>query len=859
MERPQSGWLDFLDWVRAPGRVVMNLDRPEYARGYAADFLAGPLDAVVPGDLIDSQVPTDTREYNPWVEAAANPLTYAGLHPAVRKAIPKLATETRGLIEKSDVGKRTLGAARRTFGWEEYEPIALRDRWYKTASTAPGPRSLPIPGQTLDTRSVLGQLEGVRNTVALSQLSALDEMGKKLGRLSTQEDEALASVIDNLDWGGGKPVVLDPTHKGTTMDLPQQIAAAKGRLQKLAGLGQVDRASIPKLEQYIDAHYGFTEKQLAEMQAGNAISGTRNRPDYLARVYDGIDGPNTPSKPREYQDADALAEFLRSNPDVKLERRWSERMVTRAESQGRLLARAKLRTQLTNEELAKRLLNPDDIEAQTALKTALEDAKPGSDTFARIKYELYGAEPQGPVQDAMRTVNRWFKPAAVYGVGPFVRIGSITRNWLTGYWQMASTPEGRAALLSGGAGDHFRTLFDAFDDGVIKNLGLKRISKGEVTGALDAIEDAARASGGQMDRTLKMLRSHPDQIVQEAANALENGVMQGFVMSEDLAKAGLQMRSMWDPRYWLMPGASPVADIGSKFFGGLEQRMRFSMYLNRRKAGESAADAAKGVQDTFLDYSRNSGANRELRTWLPFAQFITQTIPQQGKFLATTPAALPAVAALYGGEDLPGWAREQAHVGNVLPGMAPTDVMNMIPDVTGSESFEAFQQSTAKTLGALHPLLGVGIGFASGRDTFTGKPYMEDARLPFRDPKTTERNALDTAWGLGEDAGLLMPLSGPAAQARSLGKMEPGAAALRYATGINTLPEDPLRAEADKLRATIEADPRVKSFERYYTKSDDASLDAALKRLEEVRKELAEKTKITAPGQGPGAVGTTMP
>jgi hypothetical protein len=307
----------------------------------------------------------------------------------------------------------------------------------------------------------------------------------------------------------------------------------------------------------------------------------------------------------------------------------------------------------------------------------------------------------------------------------------------------------------------------------------------------------------------------------------------------------MNLKDRVNPGDWMIPGHSAIADIGGKAFGGLEQRMRYAFFKDLVEVQKkSAAEAAQIVNDRFLDYATTSAGNRSLRTYFPFAQFIVKSVKQQGQMLAANPAILPAVAALYGGDDLPGYARETAHIGNVVPGIAPTDVFNMIPDITASSSFDQFQQSVAKTAGALHPLLGAGIGLASGVDTFTGRQYLADARLPGRDPRTTDRNALDTAWGVGEDIGLLQPLAGPSQQVKSLSKMEnPALRTLRYATGINVLPDDPLRAEADKLSASLAGDPRVKSFDRMYTKSEDEQLAAALKRLAEVRKELSDKAK----------------
>jgi len=913
LERPQSGWLDFLDWVRAPGRAVMNLDRPEYARGYAADFLAGPLDAVVPGDLIDSQVPEDTREYNPWIEAAANPITYAGLLPGVRRAVPALAKQ--GGQKLYDLAPKSVQAGldktRRTLAWDDYgTELALPERtaqfdpagyvppmvqkidkdgnlvFSKIQRTRPEPagapgefRSVPevdaagnmvfepemvpvpapptkIAARKLDPNALLNKATGVELTSAQSQIQDLLGKVQKLGGITQDEDRALADVIDNLDWSAGKhPAVLDSTHNATNLDYTGLTAAAKKRLDMWVSKNPAAKIDKRRAYALIDEHYAITDKQIKEAVSRGAIGAERRQQDYLSRMYEGVEGGAAANKPREYESAEELANWLKVNPRVDLERSWQKRMVHRARGQGKLLKRAYLRSELTDPALAKFLLQKNEPGASAAVKEAhrvfdegLQAAVPDSDLWARLKYELNGDVPQNAIENSMRSLNTVFKPAAVYGVGPFVRVGSIVRNQLTAYWQLAGSPEGRAYLMSNPA-HGIKNLIGAFDDALSKNLFNTRLDGTEITQSIDAIEGALKGSQGMTDQTIANLRVMGRNT---EADALEHGILNGFVLSEDLAQSLMTLKDRVNPVDWMIPGHSAIADIGGKAFGGLEQRMRFGFFKdlveNQKK---SAAEAAQMVNDRFLDYAVTSAGNRSLRTYFPFAQFIVKTMPQQAKMLSATPALLPAIGALYGGDDLPGYAREQAHVGNVLPGVAPTDVFNMIPDFTGSSSFEAFQHSAAKTAGALHPILGAGIGLASGRDTFTGKPYLEDARLPLRDPKTTERNALDTAWGLGEDVGLLQPVAGPFQQAKSLGKMEnPALAALRYATGINTLPVDPLRAEADKLSASLAGDPRVKSYDRMYTKSEDEQLNAALKRLDEVRKELAAKVQ---PGILPAA------
>ena len=44
-------------------------------------------------------------------------------------------------------------------------------------------------------------------------------------------------------------------------------------------------------------------------------------------------------------------------------------------------------------------------------------------------------------------LTKYFAPAAVYGIGPFARLGSVVRNQVSGYMQLMTDPAGRAQIL----------------------------------------------------------------------------------------------------------------------------------------------------------------------------------------------------------------------------------------------------------------------------------------------------------------------------------------------------------------------------------------------------------------------------
>lgn len=840
LERPQSAWLDFLEWVQEPQQAVSNAvrGRSGAAARQLADFLAGPIDAVVPGDLIPRQaLPEDDVDASMLEKIALNPITWTAAVPGVGKAISK------GLGEAASAGYKALPPeaksladdTRRTLGWDTYEKFKL-----------PSGREF-LPDKHF------AEAAGIEQTAAQSGMQHLAQLEK----VTAAEKQALADTIDNLDYSVGRvPTLLDPLHKPTRgMSVPDQVAAAKRRLQTWASKNPGVPIDRPKLEKLIDETYDFGSRQLDEAHRWGALADQQAQPDYLMREFRGLGGASA-GKGRELDSAEKVIEFLKASPDVELVRDWQSRMTGRAQKQGRMLKRAYLREQLTDPVTARRLLNRDDDDAKKLLNQALAAGKMDSDTVARIKFELEGMAPPGRFGQMAQSLNRVFKPAAVYGVGPFVRIGSITRNQLTAYWQLAGTPEGRAYLMRDPAAG-IRNLVGAFDDGVSKNLFNNRLTGNEITQSLDAVEGALKQSRGVADQTIANLRNLGRNL---EADAMEHGVLNGFVMSEDLANAAMTLRDRSTVKGAagavadiFIPGHSAIADIGGKMFGGLEQRMRFGFFKDLvQNQGKSAEEAATLTADRFLDYTTTSAGNKQLRQVFPFAQFVVKSAKQQGKMLTENPAILPAVAALYGGDDLPDYARQQAHIGNVLPGMAPTDVFNTMPDLTGSDSMEAFIQSAKPLASSAHPLIGAGIGLASGIDTFTGKPYLKDARLPGRDPRSTERHGADTLYGLAEDVGIAQPFAGPVQQARSLGRMDPAAAALRYATGVNVLPDqDPTTLEKQTSELTLRADPRVTEFRTLFSKSQDPELQQALKRLREVRRELKQKADSTAPLAAP--------
>lgn len=862
VDRPgQSAWLNFLDWVKRPEQAVLaglHGDLRGVGRNLA-DFALDPVDAIPGVDIPDFT--TEETEYKPGGDSgsagarvvnalagvALNPLTYLPLAPGVRKAAlraghavvaePLLPKVGASLAPAARIVDEARGGMRRAFGWEDLTP-ELADKI--AAARAEQDRAV---------RAGMGYWKGVVNDV---------------GGLTKDEDRALHDAIANLRLDdAGRPVgdgVLDPDYATPDRSafpnhrefIRARIANIKARVRSWKAQNPGVRIDEGKLDKLVDAYVPFAEQQRLEGVGAGVLAPGQEDPDYIKRIYLGMPGGSSGAGMREHRSAAEAAAFLKANPDVALKRSFIEAVGSRIEGQGRLLKRAKLMRDLgIDPRVAHNTLDTSEESFDDLVKNAIgASAKPGSDDWHRLRFEL-GRDPQSNdlFARAMQGMKKNFAPAAVYGIGPFVRIGSIVRNQLSGVMQMMTDPAARAALMRDPA-QVTRNLWGAIDDGLRKNFGKGRWSTNEMSKSMDILDEAAKHSGGSGVGLTEYLDAQAqktgDKLYRELAEAVRTGAVSGFVSSERLAGNLIRTPSMADPRYWLVPG-SPGADIGAAMFQGLEDRMRLGLFLDMTRNGIKPEQASKRVKQVFLDYGVNSSGNRLLRTWFPFIQFMTQSAKQQGAFFAATPAALTGTAALFQQDDntpLPSYVAQQTHVpipGGVLAGgVSPAEAFNMIPDFT---SLASTQAGLARGVGgALNPLPKTLVQAATGTELYTGRPW--NPRLPYnttRDPRTVA----DTAFGLTQSLGFAQPLVGPLVQAKGITR-DPVGGVSKALTGLSVVPADPQRAEAERLKAQLEADPAVLKRTDYYAPSREPESLQAIRRLREVQKELAEKARAAA-------------
>ncbi len=884
----QSAFLDFLDEVELPKRAVVNAlaalkgqpGKGAQAGRNIADFLLNIPDAVLPGDLfptlsdrnqdatVSELVGADPSTFTGRVveglgDVALNPISYLGMSPTLMKSAKSGATGalTAGLAKVREkapgVGikmDRGLQKVRQTMGWDQY------------------PDTITTPMGEINVSDTLGKAAGIGHA---STGSSIPYIRKMVGNLTEDEDVALSDAIRNVTKTKEGWRTLLPGVEAQTWDVTERAGIAAQRLAKWKAMNPNANVDEAKLQKVLHDTYAFNDRQWKEGFDATAFTEEGRQKDYLLNEYTNL-RPAAASKARTNASGTDLAAFLNDpeNAGIDINRSFTKSMLSRANKQSKMLRRAYLRQELGADAFAAGKINPEtgaaegrlgffDPERQSRMRAlysgegrktldagvedTLKQLTPESDLYHRIKYELgIDQPPPSTLEAVLQPASRLFKGAAVYGIGPFVRIGALVRNQLSAYEQSLTDPTIRNALLrdpTRGVSNIFRTI----DEGISKHLlGGKRLLGDKITKAMDEWENAAIQAKGNAGETLKVLRSAPaDQktaaIRKDLADALENGAINGFVSSESAANDILLNRNAYNPVNWMLPGRSKLSDMGGAMFGALEQRMRFGSYLDLRKSGVAPAEAAKRVKGVYLDYDYTSHENRVMRTVFPFAQFVAQSIPQQAKLLANNPAYLTTATALYGGEDIPEYAREQAHLPTptgVLGGLgSPSDVLNMIPATTPLSGLGQEREALSGIANAMHPLFGVLGGIVFGTDTFTGKPYLSDANLPFTDKKDAQTRA-DQMYGLVADTGLAQPFTGPIDTASRMAPKTLGQNVLRYTTGLYGIDENPILAEREQIVARLKNDPAARFAEIPYSSDAETKLDIqALKALRQRAKQ----------------------
>ncbi len=803
---PQGAFLSALDWLDKPGQVVRNTLKGNFsgAAKNFGDFLLDPIDAILPGDWMPelagkedkvsgSQLINVDSEKHPiggfladvGVGILTDPLTFLGGGlikgaGALAKAGLKASPKAAELVGKAGQAVRKVTGSQRL----SPETRAMVDRARAASSN--------------EQRAGLAQ--------AKTALSGLDE----------NEMNIVGDVIDNFKWKDGKLI-------GKIADNDTMTAADRVLLHP-----EVTATNAAKIRKAVDEtiKLGQAQKARPNIFRDNGLSD-----EYLMRTYKGMDAEEgvdlatrnpSPAKGRTLATMEDVQGFLNDKPGVTYERNALKRSAARSDAQGVLAQRAEIGKALGGEAFA----YTDDA-AKAAVKKAIEALPPEE---AQVVGDLFnGMKGRGTFDKILASGNGIFKKYAVYGA-VIPKFGSIVRNKIGGLYQTLANPEARG-VVGGQAKRIGSDLADAFT----QSFGPNRLSTGELTKSMDLIDNAFKNSGGAAEGAFKLLPP-------ELADAMRNGVMDGYVSSEDLVK-----ELIGNPKW---AAAKSILDWPGKIFQGVESRMRLGAYLDLVKGGKSAQDAARIVKDTFYDYATTSTAQRKASDFIPFWKFATKASEQSAKLIGEKPwvgvglsqvmqdRGDPVYPWMEGKTNIPIGSDEEGNDQYITGLGLPFEALNMIPNPSGS--LKDFGRDIERgVVGAANPLLKTAFSAIAGEDPYFQTPYGQYDKIP----------GIGNAGDVGQlynqiaQTGMIQPLD---SLLRTIGQAtDPRHSALTRLldslTGINVASVDPDRALQQQLQQALESNPDVQQYHSFFDRSKDPDTMALLQQYLDAKKKVKAK------------------
>lgn len=827
---PERGpLLGFFDWWNRPGEIMRSLAAGKTASAgrHLVDFLEDIPDAIIPGTAMANRArPSDytstadvigdmedgpaKRVVNLLGSEAFNPLTYI---PGA--ASMKAATGLR----------RGLGAAA-TAGVDALDAVSgsLKAGTKLGEVARTGKYALGWYDLTPEQQAVLRQGRGAGYQSARVGTERVKQI---LGSLSKSEDQAVSDVLENLH--------IDPA-SGEAAKLLAGTDDLGARLAEWQRRNPVAPIDSQKTMQAIKDLNDFSHLQFEEGVRAGVFEPHAAKPNYVQRQF-GFADPSSVFG-RTLNSEDDLVRAINDNrgrKDFNYERSALKRSMDRAAQQGGLIERAEVGKTIAasahdraNAGAVAPAFDPKTfrlkdrrVEIEKEIERLQRDPAT-RDWGYRAQQVFKGVGKLPPLVDLIdKGPNALFKGAAVYGVG-MLRVGSLVRNALGGVWQAATTgnPTGPAAKALA------QVLYNAADDAFLKVFGARKLPPGFMTEKLDAVENAFREAKGDTRKLGEILKGDP-----ELKAALDQGVLEGFVQSEDIIG---ELR-----RTKLKGNLKNLMDWPAATFQGLEQRMRLGTFMELRARGLPAPDAAKKTIEAFLDYGVSGRANKLARTALPFAQFTAQTIPQQAKFLAGNPWATSAAASLFGGQDeglVYPWMQQQARVnvgsdekGNpqYLTSLGlPLEALDQIPGATPRQIWKSLAGNAA-------PIIKSAVGAGSGEDPYFGTPYGSYDKSPFGNERSESWRAYNKAAGTG----LLQPIDSLVKLGANLtsDKKSTGEKALQFLTGARFESVDQDAAEQQIIQQYLKNNPQVGQAQTYFSKGNE-DVDALIKALRESKK-----------------------
>lgn len=861
-EQSSGPFISALGWMDDLGQVPLNVLRGRFksAGKKAVDILGDIPDAILPGDWIPhlsdeedatsgSEVLGIDKKNHPILGAiadiavgtAANPLTYLGLRGGkVMAGVPFTeGVELKGATALKDAAKKKVG--------ELYDkaPEPLRKGVKKSYDASA--KMVRRTANWLDIPDAeRAAMVGAKSIGATSAMLHAKNVERIFGPLSKEERDIAGQVLHGIEKLG---VDRKDWREITDPDAFLLSKLPKERVAKVRAA--IDESYDHATKQFEEGMRGGVYKPMQKDAQGNVLPGqVAGQKNYAHRMFtdESIDPstitdydlktalPTAAHKAKLKTAKDRIA-FLQDNKDINLEFDPLVSGLSRAKQQGDMLTKGALGKKYSG--IDDFVLN--DPKHRSAMEKAIADMG-DSDQAYQLGNFWRGIPARG--DDAFSQVlhkgNKIFKAAATFGV-LVPRMSFNVGNRASGVWQALSNEQARGVI-----GENSKRLLSdlmgAVDDGLVKLTGSRHFPVSEMTKDLDHWEEALKLSKGDPLDLKKRLADRPDLL-----EAVENGVLKaGWVDQEQLLS-----------RMAATPTRQRVNDFmewPAEIAQGIEQRMRYGTFkdLIKSKKGITPADAAKTVDDTFLNYDVPGLANRRFRDIVPFGAFLSQNVRQQAGFVARHPVVGVAAANFYGSDpenirypwmdesmSVPAGLDEQGNPQYVTSLRMPIEGLAAVPGNLYSE--DAYHD----VVGALQPLLKTAFHGMTGKDSFTGGPAGQYDKILGQSAGEAGR-AYNTLRGTG----LIQPLSGPMDQLTNLidSRKSIGERALQATTGVRFQSVDPDKAKQLEIEQYLKANPDVKQYTGYFQEqgNQDPGLQELLQQLREAKAKLKEKREAAA-------------
>lgn len=538
---------------------------------------------------------------------------------------------------------------------------------------------------------------------------------------------------------------------------------------------------------------------------------------------------------RTLRDDDQLAEFLNQG-DITIERDALKLFVDRARQQGSAVTKARAVRNIMGDNTV--------LGRQTSevLDEVLEQVRQDSpDLAAALQQTVTRPGPRTGISAALAKFNRFWKPNVLYGIG-IPKVSAITKNRIGALFQELSVEGAQTSV-----GRLGKDLKDTLVVGARDGLGVSKLKRDELGGILDTLDDAYKAGGGTVDGARAALGQ--GEVADRLREAIDTGVLDGFIDTEKL----LREMSFLARRRRLQS----FADMPGTMFQNVEHRLRLAQFMDLRKQGVGAQEAARLVRDTYLDYTVAGRGDQLMRDIIPFVAFVGRSIPQQLRALGDRGALRQAYASALesNGQSivLPPHLQEQASIpfgtdreGNpqVIASLGlPIEALRFLP---GEVSPSAFGELTRDVASSTNPLVKAAATQFAGRDPFFGqKPFSFD-RTPrlLQALGAEERSETGRVIQGARSVGAIVPVAETLiSQTDTLldSRRSIGNRLLNFLTGVRIASVDEDRAIQQVLEQQIENDPRIRTAEVPFAVTDDPETRRLLEQLSATRARLRAK------------------